>query len=208
MQNYLYLDSTDGVVCGLLQRDKSSVWSWKEFKDSPDQKGSALLHGQIHELLQKHEMGFDNISGVILGAGPGSYTGMRLTEGLAQIFEWQKIQIFTFYHFEVPFFCGYEQGAWFATAFKGETFIYSWANEKIEKQLIKNENLDIALDVIEDKESRFIHRSHSEENHQSSFDLISKFPTNVFEKVVLRKLRQGPYYFREIEKEFSVKGSA
>jgi tRNA threonylcarbamoyladenosine biosynthesis protein TsaB len=191
----LYIDSTSKLVIGLLD----SNYSWLEYLNFDEKKPSEIIHFEIFNLMKKYNLNFTNIQCFILN-GPGSYTGMRLGEGVAQIFELNHMPIFSFYHFEVPAFCGITKGFWVTNAFKGQVFIYNWDGDQTEKHLldknaftIEDEKLGFTLDVTD---SIF-------KNLKSTQKLIIDRAPEIFAKVSDQKLRRGPYYFRSLDEEFS-----
>jgi tRNA threonylcarbamoyladenosine biosynthesis protein TsaB len=134
----LFIDSTSGLVIGILGPD----YSWVEYMCLDEKKPSEIIHHQIYSLLNKHELNLPKMQ-CFTSSGPGSYTGMRLGEGIAQVFELSKIPIYSFYHFDVPRMSGVEKGFWITNAFKGQVFLYNWEGENAEKLLINREDFQI-----------------------------------------------------------------
>ena len=97
---YLFLDTSQGLTVGVLNDD----FTWKEYMTSEESKSSGRIHKDIDDILKKTNCLWDNLLGIIISSGPGSYTGMRVSEGLAQILELESHHIYSFYHFEVPKF--------------------------------------------------------------------------------------------------------
>ena len=85
---YLFIDTTKDVTVGLVDNN----FEWLEYEYFKDAKGSALIHKCIYEQLEKQNKTIDDLVGVLQVAGPGSYTGMRVSEGVSQIFDWQKLK--------------------------------------------------------------------------------------------------------------------
>ena len=76
---WLYTDTTNHVVLGIL----SEKFEWIEYIEIFNQKSTADLHFLINEILQKHKLNFAKLDGYLFAAGPGSYTGMRVSEIIA-----------------------------------------------------------------------------------------------------------------------------
>ena len=104
----LFIDTTFGITAGLVDANLE----WKQYKYIEGQKGSAVIHSLIDDLLSLEGIEARDIEALIQVSGPGSYTGMRVAQGIADIFEWQKFPVFSFYHFEVPKLLGESKGIW------------------------------------------------------------------------------------------------
>lgn len=202
--HYLYVDTSDHLVVGLL----NSKFEWVEFLDLEGAKNSGRIHAAIYEILQKHHLEPKDLNAVIQNSGPGSYTGMRVSEGISQILEWQGIPVCSFFHFEVPELLGISQGKWIAKAFKGEFFISTWDGAQRKTELL---DLVSALDLAK-KEKLYCHFRKSLEkdfsdlinDFQETGDLIFKQGSSLFSLVLQRNSRLSPYYFRTVDQEFKV----
>ncbi len=192
--HYLFIDSTLGLNIGLL----NGQYEWVEFLTFDSKKPSEIIHAEIFQLLNKHQLNLKSLE-CFATSGPGSYTGMRLSEGLVQILGLSGIKIYSFYHFEVPKLSGIKEGFWATNAFKGQVFVYTWNQVCEEKLLIKKDQFEIentkigfTLDNSEVDFSGLI----------SSMDLIKNNPTPIFSHVHSLKMRMPPYYFRTLDEEF------
>lgn len=196
---YLFIDTTKDITLGLLDND----FKWLAYQFYTDSKSSAIIHKLIDDLMIKFQTSIDNIEGVIQVAGPGSYTGMRVSEGILQVFSWQKIKTYSFYHFDVPAYLNEESGLWLGNAFKGEVFVYSWWGSKHHFELIKNSDLD-GLMLKNTHLPKY--RSFDLENSNVECLLTSKMiyeqPQKIFSKVVSDKILKPIYYYRTIEQEY------
>lgn len=192
----LYVDSTSGLVVGLLD----SSLNWLEYKDTAEKKPSEVIHVEIYNLVKKYQLNFQDIN-FIFSSGPGSYTGMRLGEGIAQVLDWDLLKVFSFFHFDVPRFAGVSRGFWVTNAFKGQVFIYKWDVDKnlFEKSLINNNDfsiIDSKLGYTLDSSGNIF------ESLKSTKDLIKNESQKIFSIVLQNKLREPPFYFRTLEEEF------
>jgi tRNA threonylcarbamoyladenosine biosynthesis protein TsaB len=175
----LFLDTTQGLTVGLLDRD----FSWVFYEYTDEKKPSEIIHDKIYFILNKFNLSIEKVQFISI-AGPGSYTGMRLSEGVSTILEWGGVSIFSFYHFEVPFLTGIESGRWVTNAFKNQVFLYEW-NAENSKTTLLSECLDTeAFTLIKTRELIF---SHSRE---------------IFSKVIHLNKPKETYYFRSLEEEF------
>jgi tRNA threonylcarbamoyladenosine biosynthesis protein TsaB len=192
----LYVDSTSGLVIGLLD----SNYKWVEYLDSNEKKPSEIIHFEIFNLVQKYNLDLKDMN-FFFSAGPGSYTGMRLGEGIAQILVWDSKSVFSFHHFDVPKILGVQKGYWVTNAFKGQVFIYNWDNEIsfFEKELVNASDFKIY-----DAELGYTLSSDIKDySHlKTTKDLIKNSSEKIFSKIYELKLREPPYYFRTLEEEF------
>jgi len=190
----LFVDSTSGLVIGLLD----SNYSWVEYMSLDEKKPSEIIHHEIFNLLVKHKLDLSNMQ-CFVSSGPGSYTGMRLSEGLAQIFELNKMPVYSFYHFDIPRLSGESRGFWATNAFKGQVFICSWSGDEVEKHLVNKDAFQIEDDklgyTLDNTDPLFV-------NLTSTKNLIKTEAPVIFAKVKELKTRMAPYYFRSLDEEF------
>ena len=190
----LFVDSTSGLVIGLLD----SNYSWVEYMSLDEKKPSEIIHHEIFNLLTKHKLKLADMQ-CFVSSGPGSYTGMRLSEGLAQIFELNQMAVYSFYHFDVPRLSGVARGFWATNAFKGQVFIFNWNGDEVEKHLvskdafqIEDNQLGYTLDTTDPLFANLV----------STKNLIKTEAPLIFAKVKALKIRMAPYYFRSLDEEF------
>ncbi|MFA6238773.1 MAG: hypothetical protein WC635_15665 [Bacteriovorax sp.] len=163
-----------------------------------EKKPSEIIHHEIYNLLTKYNLKLEDMQ-CFVSSGPGSYTGMRLSEGLAQIFELNNISVYSFYHFDVPRLSGVSKGFWATNAFKGQVFIFNWDADVSENYLINRENFQIedekygyTLDLNDSFFSKLT----------STKDLIKESAPVFFAQIKAQNLRKSPYYFRTLDEEF------
>lgn len=190
----IYVDSTSGLVVGLLD----SNFKWLEYKDSLGKKPSEVIHMEIYQLINRYQLNINDVH-FFFSAGPGSYTGMRLGEGMAQMFAWDQRQVYSFYHFDVPRLSGITSGSWVTNAFKGQVFFYSWKNDEVTRELVDSDAFQ-----VEDSSQVYTLSNETKgfENFKSTQSMIKESPEKVFSKVFAMKLREKPYYFRTLDEEF------
>jgi hypothetical protein len=191
-KKYLYFDSSDFLVLGILN-DK---FEWLEYLEFPDKKSASQIHPMLNDLASKHDIDPLSFEGVFICSGPGSYTGIRLSENFAQLFEWQNKKVYSFYHHEAPYLLGIKKGTWSCPAFKGETFQYKWDEN------VNHSNL-IATNVVEGDPS-LVYR-HS--GLLSTRQMIKEKSQIFFSLLKDRNIRLSPYYFRTLDNEFKAQGT-
>ena len=190
----LFVDTTLGLDIGLLDSD----YTWVEYMSLDEKKPSEIIHHEIYNLLTKYDLRLEDMQ-CFISSGPGSYTGMRLSEGFAQVFELYKIPVYSFYHFDVPKLSGIEKGFWATNAFKGQVFLYNWQGDKDEQRLINKDSFEreveksgFTLDTSDILFSGLI----------STKIMIHSEAHLIFSKIKKEKLRMPPFYFRSLDEEF------
>ena len=192
----LYVDSTSGLVIGLLD----SNFKWVEYNDTNEKKPSEVIHVEIYNLIKKYNLDLKGMN-FFFSAGPGSYTGMRLGEGIAQVLAWEERSVFSFLHFEVPKMIGIKKGFWVTNAFKGQVFSFNWNIDTnfSEKELIHSVDFKIM-----DTELGYTLAADSKDfsDLKNTKDLIKNSSEIIFSYVYKERMREAPYYFRTLDEEF------
>lgn len=192
---YLFIDTTEKITLGLIDKN----FNWIEYISEDLKSISSLIHKYIFDLLKSHSTDINEISGLIYCAGPGSYTGMRVSEGLASILNWQGLKTYTFFHYEVPKLCNIDKGYWISKAFKKELFQYEWNGTKSSYKLIKEDSFLSPSDgELFCKNSLF-----AASDFKYTDQLLEKFPEKIFKKVIERNNVDEIFYYRALEAEFS-----
>ncbi len=194
---HLYLDTTFGVTVGLLDED----FKWLYYTFSDEKKSSTIIHSQINQALSGASLEISKLSSVICVAGPGSYTGMRVSKGITDVLEWQGIEVYSFYQYDVPLLVDRSEGIWFSNAFKGEYFLHEFKGDKASQKLVEKSK---ALEKINDSDIPiFCLRNEEGENFISTQSLIHENSEMLFKKVVDRKMKRELFYYRGLDQEFS-----
>ena len=202
--SYLYLDTSDHLIVGLLDHSLEFL----NLTEIPEKKSSGIIHKVIFEILQQHQIGPLELKGIIQVAGPGSYTGMRLSHGIAQVFQWQGIEYYGFYHFEVPLLLGVLEGYWIAKAFKREVFSYHWKGKEHASFLHPEKDFWASYYAKQGDEQKTFYTHFPESLGEkvifinSTHNMIKDRPSYFLKHIIKNKIKPGPYYFRTLEKEF------
>ncbi len=201
----LFVDSTYDITLGILDDD----FSWQHFQHFTGKKASTILQKEAFTLLKNNNLKAIDLKAVISVAGPGFYTGLRLSEGLADVFEFFGIPHYSFYSYDLPKWCGVEEGSWLTKAYRGEYFFHHWNKDETRNVLVTTLELEAKLG---DVKKLFIHTESAMDKHSldltkdfsMSYDLLKKYPREIFERLVICKMKQDSYYFRAPEDEFRV----
>jgi hypothetical protein len=185
---YLFIDTTFSCHVGLWDHESGS---WLEYMTLPEPvKASQAIHQSIHHILQSHRIEITNLAGVIYLAGPGSYTGVRLAVGIADILKWNKIPTYSFYHYGIPKLLGVAEGIWWSNAFKNENFIYEWSEQCTGESKLVSSSQDISHENIY--------------TLQDTQKLIYDRADLIFDYLIKNKISNDIYYFRSENEEFKV----
>ena len=189
----LYIDTSSHLIIGLLDSD----YLWLEYMEEENYKNSSKLHSKIFEILENKKINIKDIETLFRISGPGSYTGLRLTEGLSQIFEWKNLKNFSFNHFQIPSILGVEKGRWISKAYKKEIFVYSWSNDSSEKILIPENEISLEL------EHTYTHfNGQFPQDFTETSQMIKDQPQELFPFIVENNVQESTFYYRDIEVEF------
>lgn len=192
---YLFIDTTHNLSLGLLKES----FSWLEFKKIETKKSSQLLHASVYDLLLKYDIELENLKAVIAVAGPGSYTGMRVSDGFTKVLAQEGMTNLSFYSYEVPRILGVGKGVFISKAFKGEFFVHQWGGgEEEEKRVVDIKNYKNKFDSI--------YSFDSELGNTEIINLIESKPEVLFKHIVENGVKRELLYYRSLEEEFKSHG--
>lgn len=194
MSHILFVDTTIGATIGVIGKNNE----WLFFEENREDKPSANFHLRIYEALKQFDLEITDLSSVFHIAGPGSYTGIRLSEGFCQILELNKIKISSCYHFDIPKLLGENNFFFIANAFKGEYFYYKYSNFETEVKLIKKKDFKLLDGKV------YSHEIFEDFSVENTLTLIKDNP-NLIVDLVQQNTRKEIYYYRAVEDEFVLK---
>lgn len=196
MKKYLFLDSSLYLQFGLLDEE----FKWIDHILIETTKSSNILHSELHRMLEKNRTSINEVEAIFSIAGPGSYTGVRLVEGVTQILGWQGKTIYSIHHFEIPYLVGIDKGSWISEAFKGEVFEYSWDGDEKQHRLISKDELDLLDDY-----DLYSHRADFLDlPTRSTSAMVFENAELIFSAMKSLEMKREPFYYRELETEFKV----
>lgn len=203
----LFIDSTYDITLGILDDDLG----WVKFDKFFGQKASAIIQSETYNLLESANLKLSNITSLISIAGPGFYTGLRLSEGFADVLVFSGIKHFSFLSYNIPKLAGIDSGVWMTKAYRGEYFFHFWENDSSRNELVPAKGLEEFLKSV-DKSHFYIHSDSSIDDF--SRNLISKYHTThdllknhsklILGSIVSTQSKVDSFYFRAPEDEFKV----
>lgn len=198
----LFIDSSYDISLGLL----NEAGQWHDFRSFRGHRASHTLQAEAHKLLQGAQVNLKELKGVVSLAGPGFYTGLRLSEGFADVTSFFQIPHYSFYSYEIPSWLGEERGTWITKAYRGEYFLYDWDATGGRTKLLSTRELE----VFTTAKPMYFHSETSLDERllplvasaKSTLDLLRTDPMKIFNHVLGAKLHRESYYFRAPEDEF------
>ena len=155
-------------------------------------------------MLKESRVSIQQVKQVFYVAGPGFYTGLRISHGMADMLCLLGSKLVNIYNFEIPAVLGEESYTWVTKAYRGEVFVYS--------------SVDKMVKLVPEKE--FLQQNWSGKifiHHQSALDqnMLAKLSnTQQTEELLLNNVAKALqwskasnslrelYYFRPPEEEF------
>lgn len=189
---HLFIDTSDFIQLGVLNEDLSfEVYEFRE-----ENRGATNIHLLLKQVLDKANTDINSIKDIFCISGPGSYTGMRVSEGIVQTLKWQGHKVYSLYAFEIPRILGIESGQWIANAYKGELFVYNWDSNSEDTKLVNQDSFSPSSNTF---------------SAYANIDGIEALPTRemliqnsaaVFSFAKSRGAYFDPHYYREAQQEF------
>lgn len=198
----LFIDSSYDITLGLLDEGME----WLDFRIFRGQRASSTLQTETHRLLKDFNKKMPDLTRVVTIAGPGFYTGLRLSEGFSDVTSFFNIPFNSFYSYDIPALTGVPEGAWVTKAYRGEYFIHEWKDGEKKSRLIEAKDIP-ALTL---SGQVFIHSDISLDdkirplalNAVSTSDILKTHPKEIFQHVLGNNLKCESFYFRAPEDEF------
>jgi len=196
----LFIDTSYDITLGLLDENLG----WHDLRAFRGQRASSTLQTETHRLLKDFNIQMKSLKGIVSVAGPGFYTGLRLSEGFADVTSFFGIPHCSFYSHEIPRWLGHDKGTWVTKAYRGEYFFYEWAGDTGNVRLLESKELYLPEGKV------FIHSDTSLDERLkplaaqalSTSELLKNEPKKIFSHVISENLKRESYYFRAPEDEF------
>lgn len=203
----LFIDSTYDITLGILDDELG----WIQFERFSNQKASAIIQTETQNLLSKVGLKASDLDTVVTIAGPGFYTGLRLSEGFADVFLFSGKKHYSFFSHDLPSLVGVKSGTWMTKAYRGEYFFHFWSGSEKRNELVAAKNLEEFLKTV-DKSNFYIHSDSAIDEFSRkiipepklTFELLRDHSKEIFSSVIKNQLKEDSYYFRAPEDEFKV----
>jgi tRNA threonylcarbamoyladenosine biosynthesis protein TsaB len=203
----LFIDSTYDITLGILDDNLG----WIKFEKFLGQKASAIIQTETHHLLKSLDLKITDLTSIITIAGPGFYTGLRLSEGFSDVLIFTGLKHYSFLSYDIPALSGVSSGVWMTKAYRGEYFFHFWDGSTSRNELVAAKDLPKFLESV-DKSSFYIHsdsaidelsRNLLQKTH-TTCELLKNKPQSIFSTVLKSQMKVDSFYFRAPEDEFKV----
>lgn len=203
----LFIDTTYDITLGILDDDLG----WIDFQRFFGQKASNVLQNEAYNMLHAHQLKGMDLKQVFTISGPGFYTGLRLSEGFADVTSFFNIPHYSFLSYDIPKLTGVSEGVWITKAYRGEYFFHYWNYKEERNVLVSAKELENELNRV-DKSHLYIHsesaiddliKNHSG-NWLTTHDLLKDQSQDIFRHILKSKNKVESFYFRAPEDEFKV----
>ena len=187
---FLVIDISRGI--DLLLIDLSSGKVKRRFQNS---RPSSHLHSLIYSFLKENNLDKSEIE-YVFNLGPGSYTGLRLLKGFADVLNQAKLKTYSFWGFELleVLGCDYK---WISPAFKGQFFLCDYTTDQLEYRLI-----DQNTEIVEGKYIGI--RNVKEIYPRFIWDLEDEIYISLIKRVTEEKRKREIFYYRKLEDEYKI----
>jgi len=203
----LFVDTTYDITLGILDENLG----WMKFDKFFGQKASAIIQSETYNLLESVHLKISDITSLISIAGPGFYTGLRLSEGFADVLTFAGIKHYSFLSYSIPFLSGATNGVWMTKAYRGEYFFHFWDSTSSRNELVAAKDLEEFIKSV-DMSNFYIHSESSIDDYSRKFltsylttnELLEKYSPKILSSVILSDSKKESFYFRAPEDEFKV----
>lgn len=195
---YLLLDSSNKYLSVGLSKD--NVVIDKIFYEAW-QRQSEVMINEIHNIMQKNNVSNKDLSGVVVGIGPGSYTGVRIAITIAKTIAYAlKIKIYKVSSLSLlrdeskPTICLFNarSGRSYFGVYEGDKTLYEddvLSNEVVQKYIDEHKDYLINGDA-------YLFRKES-----GKFDIIDNLNKGINEKNLVENIFSlNPIYLKDLMK--------
>jgi tRNA threonylcarbamoyladenosine biosynthesis protein TsaB len=203
----LFIDTTYDTTLGLLDDDLE----WICFEKFIGQKVSRVIQKEVHQFLSANNLKPADLECVISIAGPGFYTGLRLSEGFADVFTFFGVKHYSFFTYQIPKLTGIRLGVWMTKAYRGEYFFHHWGDDTQENILVPSNELAAYMAKMDDQPC-YIHSEAALDelslslisHYKTTNELLKNSSAEIFKSIIAMNSKVDSFYFRAPEDEFKV----
>jgi tRNA threonylcarbamoyladenosine biosynthesis protein TsaB len=196
----LLLDSSNGLKLSLLKEGECIA-----FKNFERPRFSEYIHQEIFSLLMANKVSLSELEYLVYFAGPGSYTGLRVVEGIANVFEFCDTRVISFSWKEFFEYSNLKEFIWLENAFKNEIYLvyFDQAENRVIEKRIEAKCFDSFLSSKKDWKLN-THTKGLAGGKIQYTDLSELLKSNqkVIKMIFDKKPKVKIKYFRPIEQEF------
>ncbi len=158
-----------------------------------DEKPSKFLFKKISDFLENNNLEMDLVDSFYFCKGPGSYTGLRISDSLQKYLELQNLKVKTYFNYQILNVLD-ENYVFVSNAFKDEFFLAK-KSDKISYQKVKK---DLLSDYISSE--KIVSFDSFDRNYFNLFnDKIFKFINFIDNEMSDAK---KIFYYRTLEEEY------
>ncbi len=196
----LFIDTSHYLNLGIFDESLS----WIDFESSSEKKSSQIIHKLIFDLLSRNNFQVSHLSRIVYSAGPGSYTGIRVAKGIAEVFNLEGILVNNFWFQDLLTDLSIKDSCFISNAFKGEYFFAFLESGELKQKLIPINDVDLNLEkfsccyICGD-----IPAKSKYEKFKAVIDLVKENPEDIFSKVFKENRLKEVFYYRALEEEFN-----
>lgn len=203
----LFVDTTYDITLGILDENLG----WIKFDRFFGQKASAIIQSETYNLLESVNLKISDITSLISIAGPGFYTGLRLSEGFADVLTFSGINHYSFLSYSIPYLSGAASGVWMTKAYRGEYLFHFWNLGSSRNELVSAKGLEEFL-ISVDMSNFYIHSESSIDDYSRKFlntylttnELLKNNSQKILSSIISADSKEDSFYFRAPEDEFKV----
>lgn len=193
----LFLDTSHSIVAGIWKDGQWLAYETEQGLASKD------LHWRVNQMLSQLGLEISDLDDLLAIVGPGSYTGVRVAKGVADILSWQGIKLYSLRHFDVAAMAGETKGTFVSNAFKNELFVYEWNEQESWNSLIGQPEWETKRNELREKSIKiFTSQPDLFSDAISTHELIRSRAQMLFPLVKSQNLNHDIFYYRNLENEF------
>lgn len=205
----LFFDTSYGMTTGIFNEN----YEWIDFQSDLNPRSSNQIQKKINEMLVKNKISIESLEGFVHCSGPGSYTGLRVSNGMAEFIKMEvKRPVYSFYHHEMAKWIS-PKCIFISKAFKGEYFLYDGYQGEKAHFIREAELVEILEKKGKDQEIYTSYRQgldqfiidHFKDQIIETYSLFQR-DKKILKSIIKEKMVRPLFYYRSIDQEFKRPG--